>query len=69
MIYLISSYPNDPSSENVEDYIGYKLSYEEAHSYINERLTISHLGVNPNSEFWFSDGYETYIIRGIDELK
>lgn len=54
--------------ETDETYIGYKLSYEEAHSYINERLNISQLGVNPDSEFWFSDGYETYIIRGIEEL-
>lgn len=68
MIYLITSYSNT-DYEMSENYIGYKSSYEEAHSYINERLSITHLGVNPNSEFWFSDGYETYIIRGIDELK
>ncbi len=67
-IFLITHYTNT-LHEIDETYIGYKSSYEEAHSYINERLSITHLGVNPNSEFWFSDGYETYIIRGIEELK
>lgn len=67
MIYLITNYSNT-DYEMSENYIGYKLSFEEAVLYISSKLNVSHLGVNPNSEYWFSNGYETYIIRGIKEL-
>jgi hypothetical protein len=67
-IFLITNYLNT-LHEIDETYIGYKSSYEEAHSYINSKLNVSHLGVNPDSEYWFSDGYETYIIREVEELK
>jgi hypothetical protein len=66
-IFLITNYTNTLHEIN-ETHIGYKLSYEEANEYVNSKLNVSHLGINPDSEFWFSDGYETYIIRGIEKL-